>query len=55
MTASPRARHRDPVSAIILCVLQQASTWQGAFLAYNLYHWLGGPGGRWDNRTEQSG
>ena len=36
---------RDPVSAVVLCALQQASLYQGAFTAFNLYSWLGGPDG----------
>jgi hypothetical protein len=36
---------RDPVSAVLLCTLQQASTYQGAITAYHLYNWLGGPDG----------
>jgi hypothetical protein len=36
---------RDPVSAVLLCTLQQASTYQGAITAYHLYRWLGGPDG----------
>ena len=36
---------RDPVSAVMLCNIQMAALWQGAFTASNLYGWLGGPDG----------
>ena len=36
---------RDPVSAVILCTLQQAALYQGTFTAFHLYSWLGGPDG----------
>jgi hypothetical protein len=36
---------RDPVSAVLLCTLQQAAIYQGAVTAVQLYGWLGGPDG----------
>ena len=36
---------RDPVSALLLCNIQQAAIWFGAFAAFNLYIVLGGPDG----------
>ena len=36
---------RDPVSTVLLCTLQQCVIYQGSFAAFNLYSWLGGPGG----------
>ena len=36
---------RDPVSAVLLCTIQGAAIYQGAFTAYQLYGWLGGPDG----------
>jgi hypothetical protein len=36
---------RDPVSAVLLCTLQQASIYQGGYTASHLYGWLGGPDG----------
>ena len=36
---------RDPVSAVLLCTLQQAAIYQGAVTAVQLYGLLGGPNG----------
>jgi hypothetical protein len=36
---------RDPVSAVVLCTLQQCGLYEGAFTAFHLYSWLGGPDG----------
>jgi hypothetical protein len=36
---------RDPVSAVVLSLVQEGALYQGSFTAFNLYSWLGGPDG----------